>query len=765
MKRLISLRTRILLIVLFFLFLLGAAFVLYSMLTTVNYKRLRLEGIEKTVEIETERVNKIITEIEGGAIFYAISGTLCYESQSDELGEALAVEYLSGLPAAVGGGFWFEPYAFRNDRLRAGFYAFRDKAGRIRLDDTFFMDDYDYHNKIWYREIIDNITRPHQVAWTRPYTDDSGSFSLMTTAGAGIFNESGRLIAISTSDWEIEDVIKQLIAIHPTENSFVLLCVPEKDYIISSTHLNSFAGDSIRNLPWDINSSSITLDGVNYISFNRHMDNGWLLSVQIPENEIFAEVENRNSRFSILIAFVSFAMLFLAYLLISTFINTPIKKLTSGVAHIALGNLDERINISSKDELGQLANTFNKMTVDLKNSIEENAREREEKKRISTELGVAKEIQASMLPCIFPPFPERKEFEIYASMVPAREVGGDFYDFYFIDKNNLAVVIADVSGKGIPAALFMVIAKTLIKNCSSCKRPKNVFESVNKKLCENNETCLFVTAFMGFYNIPTGRFVYVNAGHNPPLIKKRGGSFEFLKTDPCFVLGWMEAAEYKETEITLEKGDALYLYTDGVTEAMDAQKTLFGEQRLVDALNRNRDSSPKDLLSAIKREVDSFSGEAEQADDITMLALKVSDTEKNETMRELRLEAKLENLEAVTAFVNSELEKRGYPSNLQNEIDIAVEEVFVNIANYAYEGGSGAVVISISATDRATIKFEDSGKPYNPLEQADPDLEKSPADREIGGLGIYLVKKIMDAVEYSRSEGKNILVISKIPQF
>ena len=593
------------------------------MTTTVNYKRLRLDGIKKTVAFETEKVNKVIAGLEQGAVSIAIDGFLFYKSQSFDIGQTSALEHLRSLTAVVGGGFWFEPYAYNRDSLRACIYAYFDKAkGEVILDE-FDVDEYDYHSLDWYREIAGAVKRPYQVEWTKPYVDDT-SYSLMTTAGAGIFDKDGALIGISILDWEIEEVVKELTAIKPTENSFVLLCVPEKDYIISSTHTNSAAGASITTLPWDISADSFVLNNINYLSFDRFFENGWLLSIQIPENEIFAEMENQNYRFSLLIALSSVIMLGLAYYVISKLINAPIKQLTSDVAQIALGNLDMRIRVTSNDELGMLAGTFNKMTADLKESIKAYTREHVEKERMSTELNIAAKIQASMIPCIFPPFPDRAEFDIYASMLPAKEVGGDFYDFYLIDKNNLAVVIADVSGKGVPAALFMVITKILIKNSAyTGKSPRAVFETVNKILCENNDTSMFVTAFMGFYNIASGRFVYVNAGHNPFYARRSGKDYETVNVKPNFILGCMENISYAEEEITLEPGDAIYLYTDGVTEAMTAGKKMFSEERLLEALKKNKDAPPRQLLSAIKQEIDIFANGAEQADDITMLVLEV----------------------------------------------------------------------------------------------------------------------------------------------
>ena len=782
-----SIRIKILFLGLVFLILIGISFLIYSITTTKSLKSLRLESIEKTVLFETEKVNKLITEIEHGAIFYSISAMVCFKAQSETLGKELVAENIRVFPALTAGGFWFEPYAFKKDWLRAGFYAFRDRGGSgvVLNDNTFYLDDYDYHHTEWYLEILENITKPYQVVWKKPYLDDSGLYGLMTTAGAGVFDENEKLIAITTADWEIDEVIKELTAIKPTENSFVILCVPEKDYIISSTRTNETIGLSMSNhIPWDITADAFNFNGIDYLRFGQYMDNGWLLSIQIPEREIFAEVEKRNERFSLLFIIVFVLMLLLGWFLISMLVNVPLIKLTNDVRRIAHGDLDAKVKINSKDEMGMLADVFNKMTGDLKQYIKEKTEERTEKERITAELNVAAAIQSSMLPYVCPPFSERDDFDLYASMIPAKEVCGDFYDFFFIDKNNLVILIADVSGKGVPAALFMVIAKTLIKNCSSCRTPKTVFDSVNKKLCESNETGMFVTAFIGFYNLPTGKLTYVNAGHNPPLLKKKNGSFKYIDTKPCIILGFINDAKYFEEEIILESGDTLFLYTDGVTEAMNKTQQLFGEQKLLDTIEKNSSLSLKKLLSAIKNEVNNFAQGAQQADDITMLALRIKNQEigiGNEEFydtKELKIPARVENLEKVIAFIKYKLEDSDYSSDQKNEICIAVEEVFVNIANYAYDNEKGEVSVTINSTDsqkvfrtlaqsncvipsKITIRFEDSGRPYNPLEQPEPDFTPDLKDRPIGGLGVYMVKNFMDTVEYSRFEGKNVLVITK----
>lgn len=254
--------------------------------------------------------------------------------------------------------------------------------------------------------------------------------------------------------------------------------------------------------------------------------------------------------------------------------------------------------------------------------LEKQIKDSEERQRISTELDVATRIQADMLPCIFPAFPDRPEFDIYASMNPAKEVGGDFYDFFMVDETHLALVIADVSGKGVPAALFMVIGKTLIKDHT---RPNvdlgDVFSEVNDLLCESNSEGLFITAFEGILNLVTGEFRFVNAGHELPFIAKSGGTYEPHKLRAGFVLAGMENTKYQSGSIHLSPGDKIFQYTDGVTEATNKDHELYGMKRLADILAQNTDKKPAELLPAIKADIDAFVGEAPQFDDITMLCV------------------------------------------------------------------------------------------------------------------------------------------------
>ena len=278
----------------------------------------------------------------------------------------------------------------------------------------------------------------------------------------------------------------------------------------------------------------------------------------------------------------------------------------------------------SKDntEVGNLARSYISMAEDLESYVDNLQKVTAEKERINAELSLASSIQAHMLPCIFPAFPEHDEFDIYATMTPAKEVGGDFYDFFMVDDTHVAAVMADVSGKGVPAALFMVIAKTLIKNhAQNGLQPCDVFTTVNRLLCDGNDAGLFVTAWMGVLDITSGKLTYVNAGHNPPLIRQNGGKFEYLRSRPGFVLAGMDTVKYRQNELMMHPGDRLYLYTDGITEATSSAKELYGEERLSAYLNGHADDTAEDILHGLKSDIDTFVGEAPQFDDMTMLML------------------------------------------------------------------------------------------------------------------------------------------------
>ncbi|MBE5771505.1 MAG: hypothetical protein E7336_09070 [Clostridiales bacterium] len=312
-----------------------------------------------------------------------------------------------------------------------------------------------------------------------------------------------------------------------------------------------------------------------------------------------------------------FAALFIMiYVLIKRLVVRNIYQINESLSAITDGKLDTVVDVRSHVEFDDLSNDINSTVDTLKRYIADAAA------RIDAELAFAKAIQHSAMPSVFPPYPGRKEFDIHAAMFTAKEVGGDFYDFYFVDEDTLAFMIADVSGKGIPAAMFMMQSKTLLKSCAESGMPiEQVFTTANEKLCEGNEAGMFVTAWMGLLNIKTGHVTFANAGHNPPLVKAGMDGFAFHKTRAGFVLAGMEGIRYRKFELQLNPGDTIYLYTDGVTEATDAAEKLYGDERLLKLLNEQKSASAREICEYVKADVDAFVGDAEQFDDITMLCL------------------------------------------------------------------------------------------------------------------------------------------------
>ena len=311
----------------------------------------------------------------------------------------------------------------------------------------------------------------------------------------------------------------------------------------------------------------------------------------------------------------------------------PIRKVSEEAVRFARENTrgEELADISRYDELIRLADSINTMETDMVNYMESLTEITSEKERISTELSLATRIQLDSLPTVFPPFPDRHEFDIYASMEPAREVGGDFYDFFLIDDDHLYMAIADVSGKGIPAALFMMVSRiVLAHNARLGRSPGEILEETNTGLCDHNEEEMFVTVWVGILEISTGRLTAANAGHEYPVLKKPDGSFALLKDRHGLVLGAMEGSRYREYELILEPGTKLFLYTDGVPEATDAESRLFGSERMLAALNENPEATPETVLKNVRRAVDGFVQNAEQFDDLTMMCLEYSGRKQTE---------------------------------------------------------------------------------------------------------------------------------------
>ena len=544
--------------------------------------------------------------------------------------------------------------------------------------------------------------------------------------------------------------------------------------------------------------TELEMDGVPvYIAYAPVETLGWSLAVAVPVQAISASallIENQiwritNDTRSGMDRRILFSAGLIASLLLLTLggitffavrftgsITGPILALNDGVREVSGGNLDREVVVRTGDELEQLSTSFNMMTSRLRNYIEEIARATAEKQRIDTELYIATNIQMSMLPMDFPPFPGRKdEFDLYAQMYPAKEVGGDFYDFFFANDDHFFVIIADVSGKGIPAALFMANTKTIIKDhLSSGEDPRQALNYINRQLCGSNITDMFVTLWLGMLEISTGRLRYINAGHNPPLIRQDGlTGFTFLVSPPDLVLAGMDETVYHQREIVLSAGDTLFLYTDGITEAVDEEGVFYGKERLKRFLDVNAALPLSQMLPRLRTDLTDFTGAAEQWDDMTMLALRMEGSGGGKPLPRIILKTEIAELENLHAFIGRELETSGCPQRIRNQIELASEEIFVNIINYAYEGqGELTVDCYISPSLQGypppvgeemsmILVFTDHGCPFDPTEIAEPDISLPMEERQEGGVGLLIVKKSIDTINYSRENGTNRLELVK----
>ena len=509
----------------------------------------------------------------------------------------------------------------------------------------------------WYRMAADGGA----LVWSNVFEDAYGR-GLAVTCGKPVYGPDGAIRAVISIGSTLDDVGTAVTELTIGETGYAFVVDQSGQVIMSKDLMIDSEGHvvGIRNLAEDENAAirvvatniSAGMRGVTkaefdgtpvYMAYEPMENMPWAVVTVVSVDEVLAPAREGEAKISALAATASqditgiirstsvlFIIALVAAIAVSVALGAaaagrithPLSRLTEEVSQISGKNLDAQIELHTGDEIETLADAFNSMTASIKQYIHDLTIVTAEKERIGAELNVAAQIQHDMLPNIFPAFPDRREFDIYATMDPAKEVGGDFYDFFMVDDRHLAIVMADVSGKGVPASLFMVIGKTLIKNHThpDCDLG-DVFSQVNDLLCESNKENLFITAFEAVLDLVTGEFRFVNAGHEMPYISRGGEAFEPHKVSSCFVLAGMEGMFYNEGSITLEPGDKVFLYTDGVTESTNVDQELFGSERLRETLGKVCQRTPLEILPAVKEDIDAFVGSAPQFDDITMLCL------------------------------------------------------------------------------------------------------------------------------------------------
>ncbi len=532
----------------------------------------------------------------------------------------------------------YAPYAYEHERDFFAPYAYLPE-GQPAF--TFLDESYNYPQSDWFR-LPEETRRP---VWSEPYFDEGGGGIVMSTYSVPFFREEdGRkhFLGVVTADISLEwlSTFMKSISIYSSGYAFLLsrkgvfLSHPNTDIIM---HESIFSFATSHNSPQLVEIGTKMIQGETgfvklpdfvtgesaWLSYAPVANSGWSMGLVIPEKEMFQELRGLRQQVSIIGA-VGFILLLIIVVIISTSITKPLKTLVARTSEIAKGNLDIPVPESKTgDEVGQLARSFEEMRLALREYIANLTETTKAKERMESELKIARSIQMSFLPKHFPPFPEIKQFELFASLEPALEVGGDLFDFFLLDDGRLLFLVGDVSGKGVPAALFMAVTKTLIKGIAELEStPADILARVNRELLVENETMLFVTMFLGIFDYKTGELVYSNAGHNPPILLSPKRSAEWLALPKGLFLGIMEEAEYKNAYIQLEAEDTLVVYTDGVNEAENISQKFYSNARLLDTTNRMTGQSPQRICQELVASVHEFAENAPQADDITVLVLR-----------------------------------------------------------------------------------------------------------------------------------------------
>ncbi|MEW6669159.1 MAG: SpoIIE family protein phosphatase [Thermodesulfobacteriota bacterium] len=621
--------------------ILASITVIFSAVFTYNYfisRQIILENVEKNADnlalSTVARTDAVLRAVE------RVPRNLSYflEEFPYEGGELIRLlqSVVENNPDIFGATIAFEPYAYSPNLRNFAPYYFK-KGGVV----NFVYIPYEYFDWDWY-QIPKELNAP---VWTEPYFDEGAGSIMMTTFSAPFYRRVGgqRVLAgIVTADVSLDWLQQLLSAIKIAETGYgfvisrngTFVTHPESSLVMNETifsvaeekndpEMRELGRKMTRGETGFASFTSLHTGKECWMKYAPLPSNGWSVAVLFPQDELMADIFRLNQTV-VTMGIVGFLFILVVIVWIAGSITRPLRALCEAVGQLGAGNLDVELPpVKTRDEVGTLAESFHFMRTSLKRYIEELKETTAAKERIESELKIAHEIQMNILHKTFPPFPDRHEFDLYATLMPAKEVGGDLYDFFFLDEDHLCIAIGDVSGKGVPAALFMAVTRTLIKTkATQGLTPDKVLSRVNQDLSLDNESMMFVTLFLAILDTRTGEMEYSNAGHNPPYVLRQGGAVEPVEATGGTALGVLEDCEYRSKKLLLRKGETVFMYTDGVTEAMDRNEALFSDERLVHDLGPLHGKSPVAVLSGIMDKVRVFSEGAPQADDITILVLR-----------------------------------------------------------------------------------------------------------------------------------------------
>ena len=673
----------------------------------------------------------------------------------------------------------FEPYYFRDRGRYFSAYSYYENDEIVTVQEGGPLYEYFYMD--WY-QTAKLLDRP---VWTEPFFDINPEVHSSTDVIASyckpLRDRDGAYIGTIATDISLGWMSETISAVKPYPNSYSIMIGeggtyfvhPDKSKLLYQTIFTetllqpnpalSALGHAM--LRGEEGMRELQIEGVNsYVFYKPLGETGWSVAIVCPQSDVFGGY-NRLQRIVFIIVAIGLLLMLLVFSRIVSRELKPLRSLADQTDTIAKGSFDQKLPVENRsDEIGRLSHSFVGMQQSLIRYIEELKETTATNAAIEGELKVASTIQASMLPRIFPPFPERKDIDLYASTIPAKEVGGDLFDFFLRDEK-LFFCVGDVSGKGVPAAMLMAVTHSLFRSASAHESdPSHIVRNINETVCLDNESMMFVTLFLGVLDLPSGRLRYCNAGHDSPYIL--GTQLTQLDCLPNLPLGIMDDMKYVTQECTLEAGSTLFLYTDGLTEAMNAAYEQFGEGRIVPLLETciQQQLPPRQILDTVGEGVHAFVQEADQSDDLTMLALRYTPGQFATLLTEkITLNCDIGRITELNAFLQSVGERLKLNESVLSQVQMAVEEAVVNVMNYAYpDGKNGFVTIKVmSDGHELRMVVIDSGIAFDPTQKEKADTTLSVEDRPIGGLGIFLIREMMDSINYERVDGRNILMMIK----
>ena len=675
----------------------------------------------------------------------------------------------------------FEPFYFREKGQYFSAYSLNTGDGIETTQEG--NDHYQYFSMDWY-QLPKLLDRP---CWTEPFVDfnpeNITSPEMIISYCKPIKDHQNNFIGAISVDLSIEWLSQTISAVKPYPNSYTIMIGKGGTFFVHPDTTKLFyqtiftqtllePDTAITNLGHAMQAGEegyrkLDLYGEEcYVLYKPLVDTGWSVGLVCPTSDIFSGYYHLANTIAGIVIVGLMLMLMIFSGVISKQLE-PLEELAYQAEAIASGRLDEELSdLNRNDEIGQLSLSFHHMQQSLVQQIEELKIANEQKGRIEGELKIARDIQMAMLPKTYPPFPERDDIDVFGQLTPAKEVGGDLFDFYIRDEK-LFFCIGDVSGKGIPASLYMVVTKALFRTISIHESsPERIVYTLNEVMSRDNDSNMFVTFFMGVLDLPTGRLHYCNAGHDAPLLVGHTGA-GLLPVDSNLPIGVMGGWKFTKQETLVDPETTVFMYTDGLNEAENISHQQFEMTRVMETarrLQQDDNFKPMVIVDEMMGAVRAFVGEADQSDDLTMLAIQYTKHQEDITyQRSLTLTNDIKRVPRLNTFIDEVCEANGFDMATIMQINLAIEEAVVNIMNYAYpKGTKGDITIEAKANDtQLSFIISDTGKPFDPTAKAEVDITLSAEDRAIGGLGIHLIRQIMDNINYERIDGHNILTLIK----